>query len=277
MKTHSTTLALWLFTMVISFGSFAQEKVQRTICRTFGQLPEPVEKSIRFDTEQAGKRQTTTLSRPGDPNACSFYYVNIFYHFVRRTNGTGGKSTGLIGTLNSNLNNALAAHSIRVSSLGFDEILDDNYYNFDDSKFNSLVYSSYSRSEAINIYLLDDDVYDAGRAIIGGNALVIGGAYRLGGVTQYLVPSLTLAHELGHCLGLYHTFETLFGNELVNGSNCTAAGDLVCDTPAESPLFAFEENASCAYTTTRTDANGDTYAPDPHNIMNYVRPSQLLY
>lgn len=42
-------------------------------------------------------------------------------------------------------------------------------------------------------------------------------------------------HEVGHVLGLYHPFETQFGNECTDGSNCATAGDRICDTPA-SPV-----------------------------------------
>lgn len=43
-------------------------------------------------------------------------------------------------------------------------------------------------------------------------------------------------HEIGHCLGLYHPFRQyceapLSCSELVDGSNCSICGDLVCDTP----------------------------------------------
>jgi hypothetical protein len=50
-----------------------------------------------------------------------------------------------------------------------------------------------------------------------------------------------LSHEMGHCLGLYHTHHgtvTEEGDsfqcpELVNGSNSSTCGDYIADTPAD--------------------------------------------
>jgi hypothetical protein len=77
-----------------------------------------------------------------------------------------------------------------------------------------------------------------------------------------------LAHELGHFFGLFHTHETFRGRELVNGSNCETAGDLICDTPADPNLGATGVS-NCLYTSNFVDANGDAYNPDPSNIMSY--------
>ena len=82
-----------------------------------------------------------------------------------------------------------------------------------------------------------------------------------------------LGHEIGHDLGLPHTHGyTNMGTttELVDGSNCTTDGDRFCDTPAD-PNILYEVNGSCIYTGTRTDANGDFYDPDTHNLMSYAR------
>ncbi|CAL2063965.1 FG-GAP-like repeat-containing protein [Tenacibaculum sp. 190524A05c] len=78
----------------------------------------------------------------------------------------------------------------------------------------------------------------------------------------------TLAHEIGHWFDLWHTHETVAGSELVNGSNCSSAGDLICDTAAD-PSLSGRVNNSCGYTGTARDANRDLYTPDPRNLMSY--------
>ncbi len=77
-----------------------------------------------------------------------------------------------------------------------------------------------------------------------------------------------LAHEIGHFFGLYHTHASLHGFELVNGSNCTEAGDMICDTPADPNLGAIGLSG-CSFVANVVDSNGDRYVPDPANIMSY--------
>lgn len=91
-------------------------------------------------------------------------------------------------------------------------------------------------------------------------------------VSASALNSEVLAHELGHVLGLAHTHETGYGAELVNGSNCATAGDLICDTPAD-PNLGISGNVdyqTCNYTGTATDANNQPYAPMVNNIMSYA-------
>jgi hypothetical protein len=67
----------------------------------------------------------------------------------------------------------------------------------------------------------------------------------------------TLTHEVGHWLGLFHTFQ----------GGCTEPGDWVDDTPSESaPDFYCEEDDSCP----DDGPGGLDDGPDPiHNFMDY--------
>lgn len=83
------------------------------------------------------------------------------------------------------------------------------------------------------------------------------------------------AHELGHSFNLIHThgdFFTPWGTlELVNGSNCAIAGDLICDTPADPNLYVGRVDSLCNYIdTVSTDTTGVLFNPDTRNIMSYT-------
>jgi len=91
--------------------------------------------------------------------------------------------------------------------------------------------------------------------------------------------SQNLAHQLGHLFGLYDTFANQNPHELVDGSNCTTAGDLICDTPADpygrvipipgdSVNFSFSYLRGCEFIFEAQDPNGEYYQPDVGNIMS---------
>lgn len=67
----------------------------------------------------------------------------------------------------------------------------------------------------------------------------------------------TLTHEIGHCLNLYHTFQSGCG------FSCTSSGDFVCDTPPQSG----SHNNSCnfAINSCNNDATGGSSSnPNPY-------------
>lgn len=79
-----------------------------------------------------------------------------------------------------------------------------------------------------------------------------------------------LIHEMGHFFGLFHTFETDLGVELVDGSNCATTGDLICDTEANPADQGSDFDADCNYTANpATDAMGNFYVPPATNFMSY--------
>ncbi|WP_435355996.1 M43 family zinc metalloprotease [Emticicia sp. SJ17W-69] len=87
----------------------------------------------------------------------------------------------------------------------------------------------------------------------------------------------TLSHEVGHSLGLAHTFDTGAGRENVTRVtsnpcyNCETKGDLICDTPADDNIDPNSVDESCVYTGGRFDdcSPAESYAPMTNNIMAY--------
>lgn len=132
----------------------------------------------------------------------------------------------------------------------------------------------YYRPERINVFMCSA-VEVEGFGPAGGFASMPGGrdfmVLRKSTVNAF---SNVWAHEMGHFFGLYHTFETNFGDEFVDASNCTTTGDLVCDTGA-NPTDDAEDfdpipEVSCNYVgNPAADANGDFYIPPSDNIMSY--------
>ncbi|MDR3350682.1 MAG: hypothetical protein LBN98_03395 [Prevotellaceae bacterium] len=159
---------------------------------------------------------------------------------------------------------------IQFQLTGYGYIDNDEYYTdvSSDAKYMALVNTN-RQSDAINIYVLGRSTTSGnwiGRAKMRSNYMVIHGKY---------YNSSTVAHEMGHCLGLYHTHHGTDPNdnggcpELVNGNgqNRLLCGDYISDTPADPNNWPY---VGCAYTGTGTDSHGDAYSPDPTNFMNYI-------
>lgn len=221
---------------------------------------------------------------------CTGINVNLRFHIIRNTNGTGGYPLSVVSTILNNLANVYNKWGIYfVTNNPTDVINNDTYSSNWDSnscsntKFNDLVQVNRDNT-AINIYILDANTWNQGLAEgIPGRAVVIGG--KLLGVE--LVTSLGLAHELGHCLNLFHTHHgcesTDCNNnptgvclELPNGTNGATCGDFIADTPAD-PFIHFNTTSTCTWNGTidysscvASGLSATDYHPDATNIMAYV-------
>ncbi|MDQ3190720.1 MAG: M43 family zinc metalloprotease [Bacteroidota bacterium] len=134
----------------------------------------------------------------------------------------------------------------------------------------------YCKENVINIVLVEEIEDPGGANGYAPLGISMPGSprYDLICIAKNGVNGKTLYHEMGHFFGLYHPFEVSLGNELVNGSNCTIAGDLVCDTPADinpAPI-----DPGCVWNGTNVDANNDYYTPILGNIMSYHDASCAL-
>jgi len=153
-------------------------------------------------------------------------------------------------------------------------IIDDSLYDFASAE-EPLLLSQHYTPDVLNLYFPN--------TARSGNTLVCGYSRYPPSVDLAVIAAScakngsTLPHEIGHYFGLMHTHETFTGAELVDGSNCSFAGDQICDTPADPMLDYSNVNTSCVYTGTVTDGNGAPYMPDVTNIMSYSRKECRFY
>ncbi|MEM8907535.1 MAG: PKD domain-containing protein [Bacteroidota bacterium] len=205
------------------------------------------------------------LTRSSGGSCINSYPIKA--HIVRETDGTGGLTE-------TQLNDAIdIVNGFYVNSCmefylcgGVNYIDNSDYYDFNDSDEAAMT-GTYNVNNLINIYFCN--------SVGNGTSFYCGYAYFPGGPDVILMDNSctlngsTLSHEIGHFFSLPHTHSG--GDELVNGSNCTTAGDEFCDTEADPQLGSSTVNSSCIYTGTAVDANGDPYAPNPRNVMSYSR------
>jgi len=79
---------------------------------------------------------------------------------------------------------------------------------------------------------------------------------------------VSFVHEMGHYLGLYHTFEGFCQN-----NNCLIDGDRVCDTPPDNNMFGSPCNSpsnTCNTDTLSNHSNGFFFADVPDQIRNFM-------
>jgi gliding motility-associated-like protein len=100
------------------------------------------------------------------------------------------------------------------------------------------------------------------------DGVVIEAAYFGSSVTNDAVGT----HELGHYLGLYHTFENACSN-----NNCMLEGDMVCDTPPDQTTFSScAPNANSCSTDTDDPSSNNPFSADVPDLGNdYMDYSNL--
>jgi hypothetical protein len=126
----------------------------------------------------------------------------------------------------------------------------------------------YNIPNTVNVYFVKDPDGTCGYYLPSGHAVAI--KNQCAGVN-----TTTVTHELGHFLGLPHTFygwengDTPTNPEKVTrgpGANCSTAGDGFCDTDADY----LSDRWNCPYKDSKTDVNGDLYHPDSSLYMSYA-------
>jgi len=194
--------------------------------------------------------------------------VPVHIHLIRESNGNSNLT---LQQIQNELDSANFfydnANLVFIECIAAEMIDDDSLYNYESSTDESYLLTNHHTPNVLNLYFANTVAINA--------TLVCGYSWYPGGPDAAFISGTcatngsTLAHEIGHYMGLPHTHGGT-ADELVDGSNCATEGDYICDTPADPGLSGLVDSA-CVYTGTAVDANNMAYVPDVNNIMSYSR------
>jgi hypothetical protein len=182
----------------------------------------------------------------GDVNIESGLTIFTWIHVINKGN-TGFLSQNQIFNQIDALNNRYASIGVSFVLSGWENYPNDLWYDFTvDNQGEFTVYAQEMKQSLrrgdrsmLNIYIVNffnapnlagkatfpwdnSDVDFSQDGVVVSNTVIVGGSnskYNLG---------MTLVHEVGHWLGLFHTFQGACGSQPL------MSGDFVADTPAEA-------------------------------------------
>ncbi len=194
--------------------------------------------------------------------------VPVHIHLLRESNGNSALTLQQIQTELDSANYYYEnAGLIFIECVAAEMIDDDSLYDYESSTDETYLLTNHFTPNVVNLYF--------GNTVSMNTTYVCGYAWYPGGPDACFISGTcatngsTLAHELGHYMGVMHTHGGS-SDELVDGSNCSFEGDYLCDTPADPGLSGLVDTA-CVYTGTAVDLNNMAYQPDVTNIMSYSR------
>jgi hypothetical protein len=239
--------------LVLTFSLLAQAQVNKDWCKTIA-TPE-------FLSEYRAKDRSHQLQLL-DQRA-GIQYFGIVYHIIAKNDGSGTTGLKPVFETQCEMNEDYNKFGIGFYIVYIDTIKSTTLWEYQNQNLGYQAFSQYNVSNVCNVYVNGNLPGLCGFATFPNTAPKGGGIFMntdcIGAGTT------TLQHEMGHYLGLLHTFQD--GDELVNGSNCASAGDGFCDTPAD----IIDYRAPCPYTGNAVDANGDFYntVTDETLFMSY--------
>jgi hypothetical protein len=159
--------------------------------------------------------------------------IPVYFHVIRSSSGAGGVTTTQINNQISILNNAFSAAGFSFYLAATDYTNNDSYYTCSGGTCETNMKNALRRgtATALNFY-----TNNMGGGLLGwatfpwsysstnkmDGVVVLQGSLPGGSTTNYNQGD-TGTHEVGHWMGLYHTFQ----------GGCTSPGDSVSDTPYE--------------------------------------------
>ncbi len=218
-------------------------------------------------------------------------YVPIRPHIFRRSNGTGefdlSKLNQVMALTNSYYLRNNSGIQFYFAGTSPDYIDNDaayaSYTPYDEQPIQGRDVTNAMNQYYVNSFSqfgLGGYAYYPGDYLLSTRSVILAGS----GESVDDLGNRLIPHEFGHNYNLFHTFGPSNGtastDEYVtrgSGANCSTAGDLICDTPADPygmpNAYTSTDNNGCPYYTgSATDAHGDAFAPSITNIMSYYYP-----
>ena len=222
---------------------------------------------IALEKERMALERANPLPPPANnavPQCCLGKTLSMTFWVVKDSSGQANVSPAAITQAVNDLNAYFTPICLSFNVCAIHYIDDWNYDSLYFPNEHDQLYTLYQTPKTINVYL-SRILVKSPNEIVCGIAAMPPGADAIW-LSKGCLGGKTFPHEVGHFFGLYHTFETIFGTELVNGSNCPTTGDLICDTPADP---GGGNSTDCQLSPYTQDANGDWYVPQISNIMSY--------
>lgn len=181
-------------------------------------------------------------------------WVPVYYHLITKDDGKGGPSLKKTFESHCELNEAYLPFNIGFFIAGIDTIKSTALWTYDNDWLGYQAFNNYNVDNVCNIFINGNLPGLCGFATFPGSFEQSGGGLFLS-INCIGAGTNTIQHEMGHYLGLMHTFDDSYGIEFVNGTNCANRGDLFCDTPADF----LDDRTPCPYNGDQQDPNGDYY------------------
>lgn len=218
-------------------------------------------------------------------NAAGPYYLKIYVHVIRQSNGSGGQGEQDVIDALAFLDEDFNPHDIYfIWDCQTNYIDDDVWYQGPQGNATG-IFSVDNHYDGIDIYMFPETANSpGGRANGVGSSSEFWVSGTWPNTNIKVAQSHIFSHEMGHVLNLWHTHHGCeSGNwELIDGSNCAVAGDYVCDTPSDPLMYFNVDPNTCEWTGTNHPQCDppeplENYNPDENAIMAYSFPECMAY
>ncbi len=257
MKMKINYIIALLLGLFVSYQSYSQNFIQCFV--------EAGPAQIQFEANNPQMYSTQSLSPSQRVLAIHLHLVaNSLYNYYP---DTAGVQAALL-----KLNEAFERSGISFRYCKIDSIENYKYNDFSIDNEIEEVKTLYYKAGVINVFVVGEIRKTGIYSRIEGYTFFPGGDDIIV-ITKLDFTSNGLAHQMGHFFGLYNTYENGFGLEMIDGSNCNTAGDLICDTPADISVGMLGSYPA----STLTDTSGNKYHHPFNNMMSGNRFSRCVF